>query len=57
MIAKKIAMKKSQLSSFKKLVEYLTDTQGKENRVGEVTMSNYISSDMQWAIDETFSIG
>ena len=56
MIAKKIAMKKSQLSSFKKLVEYLTDTQGKENRVGEVTMSNYISSDMQWAIDETFSI-
>ena len=56
MIAKKIAMKKSQLSSFKKLVEYLTDTQGKENRVGEISMHNYISSDMQWAMDETYSV-
>ena len=56
MIAKKIAMKKSQLSSFKKLVEYLTDTQGKENRVGEVTMSNYKSEEIQWAMAETFAI-
>lgn len=56
MIAKKIAMKKSQLSSFKKLVEYLTDGQGKENRVGEISLSNYVSNDMQWALDETLSI-
>src|SRR6202790_3914950 len=52
MISKKVAMKTPEQSRFGKLVAYLLDPQGKKTRVGEVTISNCVSTDTTWAIRE-----
>ena len=52
MISKKIAMKTPEQSRFGKLVAYLLDPQGKKTRVGEVTITNCISTDTTWAVRE-----
>ncbi len=52
MIAKKIAMRDSQKSSFAKLVKYLCDKQKKEVRVGAITVSNCNSNDRDAAVLE-----
>src|SRR5208283_1461069 len=49
MISKKVAMKAAEKSRFGKLVAYLLDPQGKKTRVGEVSITNCISTDTTWA--------
>ena len=45
-------MKTPERSRFGKLVAYLLDPQGKKTRVGEVTISNCVSTDTTWAVRE-----
>src|ERR1700694_3098941 len=52
MISKKVAMKSPQKSRFGKLVAYLLDPQDKKTRVGEVVITNCISTDTTWAVRE-----
>jgi hypothetical protein len=52
MISKKVAMKTPEKSRFGKLVAYLLDPQGKKTRVGEVAITNCVSSDTTWAVRE-----
>src|SRR5580693_7882957 len=52
MISKKIAMKSPEMSRFGKLVAYLLDPQGKNTRVGEVSITNCVSTDTTWAVRE-----
>ena len=52
MISKKIAMKSPEMSRFGKLVAYLLDPQGKNTRVGEVAITNCVSTDTTWAVRE-----
>lgn len=56
MIAKKIPMRKANLSSFEGLVTYLAGSQGVANRVGKVEIHNYESSDLRWAVQETLAV-
>jgi hypothetical protein len=52
MISKKVGMKTPEKSRFGKLVAYLLDPQGKKTRVGEVTITNCVSTDTTWAVRE-----
>src|SRR5258705_11503452 len=52
MISKKVAMKTPEKSRFGKLVAYLLDPQGKKTRVGEVAITNCVSTDTTWAVRE-----
>src|SRR5271168_1749294 len=52
MISKKVAMKAAAKSRFGLLVAYLLDPQGKKTRVGEVSITNCISTDTTWAVRE-----
>ena len=52
MISKKVAMKAAEKSRFGKLVAYLLDPQGKKTRVGEVAITNRVSTDTTWAVRE-----
>src|ERR1700693_2317494 len=52
MISKKGAMKTPEKRRFGKLVAYLLDPQGKKTRVGEVTITNCVSTDTTWAVRE-----
>jgi hypothetical protein len=52
MISKKVATKTPEKSRFGKLVAYLLDPQGKKTRVGEVAITNWVSSDTTWASRE-----
>jgi hypothetical protein len=52
MISKKVAMKTPEKSRFGKLVAYLLDPQNKKTRVGEVSITNCVSSDTTWAARE-----
>jgi hypothetical protein len=52
MISKKVAMKTPEKSRFGKLVAYLLDPQGKKTRVGEVRITNCVSTDTMWASRE-----
>jgi hypothetical protein len=50
MISKKVAMKRPEKSRFGKLISYLTDAQGKKTRVGDIRISNCVSTDSSWAL-------
>jgi hypothetical protein len=52
MISKKVGIKTLEKSRFGKLVAYLVDQQGKNTRVGEVTISNCVSTELSWAVRE-----
>ena len=45
-------MKTPERSRFGKLVAYLLDPQGKKTRVGEVTITNCVSTDTTWVVRE-----
>ena len=45
-------MKTPEMSRFGKLVAYLLDPQGKKTRVGEVVITNCVSTDTTWAVRE-----
>lgn len=49
MIAKKISMQSVSKSSFVRLVNYIANEQGKEQRVSNVRITNCISNDIEWA--------
>jgi len=48
MIPKRIPMKKVNLSSFAKLTDYITHAQGKNERVGKITITNCNNTDDPW---------
>ena len=52
MISKKVSMKTPEKSRFGKLVSYLVNDQGKHTRVGEVTITNCVSTDLPLAVRE-----
>jgi hypothetical protein len=55
MIIRHIPMKKTRLSSFSGLVQYLCNQQNKQERVGKVRLSNFNSLDPIWAIQEVLA--
>ena len=52
MISKKVSMKTPEKSRFGKLISYLVNDQGKHTRVGEVTITNCVSTDLPLAVRE-----
>jgi hypothetical protein len=56
MISKKVSMKTPEKSRFSKLVAYLVNDQGKHTRVGEVTITNCVSTDLPLAVREIAAI-
>jgi hypothetical protein len=52
MISKKVGMKSPEKSRFGKLVSYLISEQGKHTRVGEITITNCVSTDLPLALRE-----
>jgi Relaxase/Mobilisation nuclease domain/Large polyvalent protein-associated domain 7 len=52
MISKKVTLKTPEKSRYGKLISYLVDAQGKNTRVGEVTISNCDSTELSWAVRE-----
>ena len=52
MIAKRIPMNSAKKSSFAGLVKYITSSQGINERVGEVRVSNCQSDEISWAVHE-----
>ncbi|HAU1304125.1 TPA: relaxase/mobilization nuclease domain-containing protein [Legionella pneumophila] len=55
MIIRHIPMKQARLSSFSGLVQYITDPQDKQERVGKISLSNCNSIDPIWAIQEVLA--
>ncbi|MFO3233489.1 TraI/MobA(P) family conjugative relaxase [Legionella pneumophila serogroup 5] len=55
MIIRHISMKKTRLSSFSGLVQYLCNQQNKQERVGKVRLSNCNSLDPIWAVQEVLA--
>lgn len=55
MIIRHIPMKKARLSSFSGLVQYITDPQDKQERVGKISLSNCNSIDPAWAVQEVLA--
>lgn len=52
MIARRVPRRKDRKSSYSALVKYLENDQGKETRVGDVTVTNCQSEDTRWAVLE-----
>ena len=52
MIAKRVPRRRDGKSSFGALVKYLENDQGKDSRVGDVTVTNCQSEDSTWAVME-----
>ena len=52
MIIRHIPMKSIQKSSFSGLIAYLTQAQGKHERVGEIRVTNCHSRDTSWSVHE-----
>ena len=52
MIVRHIPMKKLRKSSFSGLIHYMTNEQGKQERVGEIRISNCHNEELDWAIHE-----
>ena len=55
MISKRIPMTSAKKSSFAGLVNYITNSQGISERVGEVRITNCQSEDLRWAVGEVLS--
>ncbi|HCU5991572.1 TPA: relaxase/mobilization nuclease domain-containing protein [Legionella pneumophila] len=55
MIIRHIPMKKTRLSSFSSLVQYLCNQQNKQERVGKIRLSNCNSLDPIWAVHEVLA--
>jgi len=56
MIPKRIPLRNPKASSFKRLTEYITNSQGKHERVGTVRITGCESTNPTWAADEIESI-
>ena len=49
MISKKVHMNDSSKSSFSRLISYITDSQEKSNRIGDISITNCHSDNLEWA--------
>ncbi|MCO6559779.1 MAG: relaxase/mobilization nuclease domain-containing protein [Gilliamella sp.] len=49
MISKKVHMNDISKSSFSRLVSYMTDSQEKANRIGDISITNCHSDNLEWA--------
>lgn len=56
MIAKRIEFRNVNLSSFSKLINYITNSQGKNERVGEIKITNCQSETPAWAAIEAEAV-
>jgi hypothetical protein len=56
MIAKRIEFRNVEMSSFSKLVTYITHSQGKNERVGKISVSNCGSDEPSWAAMEAEAV-
>lgn len=56
MIAKRIELRNQQMSSFSRLVKYITNTQDKNERVGTIRVTNCSSDDPEWAAMEAEAV-
>jgi Relaxase/Mobilisation nuclease domain/Large polyvalent protein-associated domain 7 len=56
MIAKRIELRNMQMSSFLRLVQYITGTQEKHERVGAVRVTNCSNEDASWAAMEAEAV-
>lgn len=52
MITKKVHMNNTSKSSFSRLISYITDSQSKLNRVGDISITNCQSDNLDWAVLE-----
>lgn len=52
MIVRHISMKEIRKSSFAGLIQYMTNEQGKQERVGEIRVTNCQNNEVDWAIHE-----
>ncbi|HBP6867974.1 TPA: relaxase/mobilization nuclease domain-containing protein [Legionella pneumophila] len=55
MIIRHIPMKQARLSSFSGLVQYIIDPQGKQERVGKISLANCNSIELVWAVQEVLA--
>lgn len=55
MIIRHIPMKSIRKSSFSRLVNYITSTQGKQERIGQIRITNCQSIEKDWAIHEVMA--
>ena len=56
MIAKRIEFRNVSVSSFSNLITYITNAQGKNERVGEITVTNCQSEHPTWAAKEAEAV-
>ncbi|ARQ77065.1 hypothetical protein B6D87_23065 (plasmid) [Pseudomonas fragi] len=56
MIARHVPMKEAKLSSFAGLAKYITNSQEKQERVGEVRLTNFQSESLDWAVTEALHV-
>lgn len=56
MIARHVPMKEVKLSSFAGLVKYITNAQEKQERVGDVRLTNFQSESLDWAVTEALHV-
>jgi hypothetical protein len=56
MIAKRIEFRNVNVSSYSKLIHYITNAQGKNERVGAVRLTNYQSEQPTWAAMEAEAV-
>lgn len=52
MIARHVPMRDAKLSSFSGLAKYITSSQDKQERVGEIRLTNFQSESLDWSIKE-----
>lgn len=55
MIVRHIPMRSIRKSSFEELIRYITSTEGKQERVGEIRITNCLSTDLNWAVHEVLT--
>lgn len=56
MIPRHVPMKEAKLSSYAGLAKYITNSQEKQERVGEVRLTNFQSESLEWAITEALHV-
>ncbi|MBM1202347.1 relaxase/mobilization nuclease domain-containing protein [Pseudomonas fragi] len=56
MISRKMPMNEARLSSFGNLVKYISNSQEKQERVGEIRLTNFQNETLEWAVAEALAV-
>lgn len=56
MISKQIPMRDARKSSYADLAKYICDSQGKQERVGDIRFTNFNNESLDWAIREALAV-